>query len=116
MPWPSNVWMGVSVETQRYAFRVDHLRDVPAATRFVSAEPLLGPLAFDLSAIDWLIVGGESGPGRGRSRPIEAEWVRALRDQSNAVAFFFEQWGGRTPKAGGRELDGRQWDEMPNSS
>lgn len=112
LPWPSNVWMGVSVETQRYAFRVDHLRDVPAAIRFVSAEPLLGPVEMDLGGIDWLIVGGESGPG---ARPIDAGWVRSLRDQSAAsgVAFFFKQWGGRTPKAGGRELDGRTWDEMP---
>ncbi len=113
LPWPSNVWMGVSVETQRYTFRVDHLREVPAAIRFVSAEPLLGPVEVDLDGIDWLIVGGESGAG---ARPIDADWVRSLRDQSAAksVAFFFKQWGGRTPKSGGRELDDRQWDEMPN--
>jgi protein gp37 len=113
LSWPSNVWMGVSVETQRYAFRVDHLRDVPAAIRFVSAEPLLGPLELDLDTIDWLIVGGESGAG---ARPIDPDWVRSLRDQSLAggVSFFFKQWGGRTPKAGGRELDGRRWDEMPD--
>ena len=113
LPWPSNVWMGVSVETQRYAFRVDHLRDVPAAIRFVSAEPLLGPLDLDLGSIDWLIVGGESGGG---CRPIDPDWVRSLREQSLAsgVSFFFKQWGGRTPKAGGRELDGRRWDEMPD--
>jgi protein gp37 len=106
--------MGVSVETQRYAFRLDHLREVPAAIRFVSAEPLLGPVELDLVGIDWLIVGGESGP---RARPIDAEWVRALRDASTAsgVRFFFKQWGGRTPKAGGRELDGRNWDEMPTT-
>ena len=112
LPWPANVWMGVSVETQRYAFRVDHLRDVPAATRFVSAEPLLGPLVLDLAGIDWLIAGGESGPG---ARPLDGNWVRLLRDQcvASGVAFFFKQWGGRTPKAGGRELDGRLWDEMP---
>jgi len=110
--WPANVWMGVSVETQRYAFRVDHLRDVPATIRFVSAEPLIGPLELDLAGVDWLIVGGESGSG---ARPIDASWVRSLRDQSEeaSVAFFFKQWGGRTPKAGGRELDGRKWDEMP---
>lgn len=110
--WPANVWMGVSVETQRYAFRVDHLRDVPAAIRFVSAEPLIGSLELDLAEIDWLIVGGESGAG---ARPIDVSWVRSLRDQSEAasVAFFFKQWGGRTPKAGGRDLDGRTWDEMP---
>jgi protein gp37 len=112
MSWPPNVWMGVSVETQRYAFRLDHLREVPAAIRFVSAEPLLGPVELDLTGIDWLIVGGESGS---RARPIDAEWVRALRDAStsSSVRFFFKQWGGRTPKAGGRELDGRNWDEMP---
>lgn len=113
LPWPSNVWMGVSVENQRYAFRLDHLREVPAAIRFVSAEPLLGPLDLDLGGMDWLIVGGESGQ---RARPIDAEWVRALRDAATEahVAFFFKQWGGRTPKAGGRDLDGRTWDEMPN--
>jgi protein gp37 len=114
LSWPPNVWMGVSVETQRYAFRLDHLREVPAAIRFVSAEPLLGRVELDLTGIDWLIVGGESGP---RARPIDAEWVRALRDASTAsgVRFFFKQWGGRTPKAGGRELDGRTWDEMPTT-
>ena len=112
LPWPTNVWMGVSVETQRYAFRVDHLRDVPAATRFVSAEPLLGPLVLDLAGIDWLIAGGESGPG---ARPLDGDWARSLRNQcvASGVAFFFKQWGGRTPKAGGRDLDGRRWDEMP---
>lgn len=114
LPWPPNVWMGVSIETQRYTFRLDHLREVPAAIRFVSAEPLLGSLDLDLASIDWLIVGGESGP---RARPVDAEWVRALRDAATEarVAFFFKQWGGRTPKAGGRELDGRKWDEMPTA-
>ena len=114
LPWPANVWMGVSVETQRYVFRLDHLRDVPAAIRFVSAEPLIGPVEPVLDGIDWLIVGGESGP---RARPVDADWVRALRDESVArgVKFFFKQWGGRTPKAGGRELDGRTWDEMPTA-
>lgn len=110
--WPPNVWMGVSVETQRYAFRLDHLREVPAAIRFVSAEPLLGPLTLDLGGIDWLIVGGESGA---HARPLDEAWVRALRDESTStnVSFFFKQWGGRTPKTGGRLLDGRTWDEMP---
>lgn len=114
LEWPANLWMGVSIENQSYAFRVDHLRRVPAAVRFVSAEPLLGPLRLDLAGIGWVIVGGESGP---RSRPIEVEWVRDLRDQCQAagVPMFFKQWGGRTPKAGGRILDGRQWDEMPDS-
>lgn len=113
LDWPSNVWMGVSVETERYAFRLDHLRSVDAAVRFVSAEPLLGPLPdLDLTSIDWLIAGGESGPN---ARPMDEEWVRGLRDQCGGagVAFFFKQWGGRTPKAGGRELDGALYDEMP---
>ena len=111
--WPANVWIGVSVETERYAFRLDHLRSVEAAVRFVSAEPLLGPLPdLDLTSIDWLIAGGESGPN---ARPMEEEWVRDIRDQCGeaGVAFFFKQWGGRTPKAGGRELDGALHDEMP---
>jgi protein gp37 len=114
LDWPANVWMGVSVETQRYAFRLDQLREVPAAVRFVSAEPLLGSLELDLTDINWLIAGGESGP---RSRPVNADWIESLRDQCAAAdtAFFFKQWGGRTPKAGGRELDGRTWDEMPVS-
>jgi protein gp37 len=113
LDWPENLWMGVSVENHRYAFRVDHLRSVDASVRFVSAEPLLGPMmALDLSAIDWLIAGGESGPG---ARPVEGAWIRGLRDQcaEAGVAFFFKQWGGRTPKAGGRELDGALHDEMP---
>lgn len=112
LPWPPNVWMGVSVETQRYAFRLDHLREVPAAIRFISAEPLLGPLALNLGGLDWLIVGGESGS---HVRPVEADWVRSLRDAAvvDRVPFFFKQWGGRTPKAGGRTLDGRTWDDMP---
>lgn len=112
LDWPSNVWMGVSVESQRYAFRTNHLREVPAAVRFVSAEPLLGPVSFDLDGIQWLIVGGESGP---RARPMDPDWVEQIRDDCLAanVAFFFKQWGGRTPKANGRELDGRTWDELP---
>ena len=114
LDWPSNVWMGVSVESERYTFRIDHLRCVPAAVRFVSAEPLLGPLgAVDLSEIDWVIAGGESGPG---ARPMDIAWGRDLRDQcvTSGVKFFFKQWGGRTPKVGGRELDGRTWDDMPD--
>ena len=105
--------MGVSVETKCYAFRIDHLRQVAAKVRFVSAEPLLGPLPdLDLTGIDWLIAGGESGPG---ARPMDEEWVRNLRDQCGAAgkAFFFKQWGGRTPKANGRHLDGKHHDEMP---
>ncbi len=113
LEWPKNVWMGVSVENARYRFRVDHLRQVPAAVRFISAEPLLGPLGkIDLTGIGWVIVGGESGP---RARPMELSWGREVRDQclANDVRFFFKQWGGRTPKAGGRSLDGRTWDDMP---
>ena len=113
LDWPDNVWMGVSVENDRYAFRIDHLRQVSTAVRFVSAEPLLGPLPnLDLAGIEWLIAGGESGPG---ARRMEETWVRDLRDQCAAaeIPFFFKQWGGRTPKAGGRELLGSTHDEMP---
>lgn len=111
--WPDNLWMGVSVESTRYRFRIDHLRQVPAAVRFLSCEPLLGPLHdIDLNKIDWVIAGGESGPG---ARQMLLPWVSDIRDQCRAadVQFFFKQWGGRTPKAGGRKLDGRTWDEMP---
>lgn len=112
LPWPRNVWIGVSVESDRYLFRLDHLRRVPAAIRFVSAEPLLGPIAPNLEGIDWLIAGGESGPG---ARPVHEDWLRDLRDScaDQAVEFFFKQWGGRFPKAGGRTLDGRVWSDMP---
>lgn len=112
LPWPANVWMGTSVEQQDYAFRADDLKDVPAAVRFLSIEPLLGPVDISLDGIGWVIAGGESGPG---ARPVEADWVRAIRDActSEGVAFFFKQWGGRTPKAGGRTLDGRLWSEYP---
>jgi protein gp37 len=115
--WPlPNVWLGTSVESDDRVRRADHLRAAPAATRFLSLEPLLGPLpSLDLTGIDWVIVGGESGP---RCRPMDAEWVRDLRDRASdqQVAFFFKQWGGRTPKAGGRKLDGRTWDELPVTS
>ncbi len=113
LDWPPNLWMGVTVETPRYAFRIDHLRQVPAAVRFISAEPLLEPLHnLNLASIDWLIAGGESGP---HARTIEHQWVADLRDQCQSadVAFFFKQWGGRTPKAGGRDLEGRRHDDMP---
>jgi protein gp37 len=113
LPWPANVWMGVSVENERYAYRVDHLRDVPAAVRFLSIEPLIAPVGtLDLHGIHWVIVGGESGPS---ARPIDPAWVTDIRDQcvDSGVAFFFKQWGGRTPKAGGRVLEGETWDEMP---
>jgi protein gp37 len=113
LDWHPNIWMGVSVENRRFVPRADYLRTVPAAVRFISAEPLLGPLeGLDLDGIHWLIAGGESGP---RHRPMRAEWVRDLREHcaEAGVAFFFKQWGGRTAKAGGRLLDGRTWDGMP---
>lgn len=113
LPWPANVWMGVSIENRRFVHRADHLREVPAAVRFISAEPLLGPLEnLDLDGIDWLIAGGESGF---RHRPVREEWLLTLRDQCvrQRVAFFFKQWGGVRPKSGGRLLDGREWNEMP---
>jgi protein gp37 len=111
LEWPENVWMGVSVENQDYVHRVDYLRQVPAV-RFLSCEPLLGPLHLHLEGIHWVIVGGESGRGH---RPIEAEWIRDIRKQCEVadVAFFFKQWGGIRPKAGGRELDGCTYDAMP---
>ncbi|GAA2861771.1 DUF5131 family protein [Pseudonocardia halophobica] len=114
--WPSNVWLGTSVESADEAARIDEIRDIRATVKFLSLEPLLGPLAnIDLTGIGWVIVGGESGH---RSRPIREDWVRAIRDACVAagVPFFFKQWGGRTPKAGGRLLDGRTWDEMPRRS
>ncbi len=113
--WPSNVWMGVSVEEPRALNRVDHLREVPAAVRFLSCEPLIAPLReLNLDGIDWVIAGGESGHSH---RPIEAEWVADIRDQCHEaqVPFFFKQWGGRTPKQGGRLLEGVTWDEMPKA-
>ncbi|MCY4164026.1 MAG: phage Gp37/Gp68 family protein [bacterium] len=114
LSWPHNVWMGVSIETARYGFRADHLRTVPSNVRFISAEPLLGPIGpINLDGIDWVIVGGESGPD---CRPMNINWGRELRDHclTSGVKFFFKQWGGRTPKAGGRILDGRTWDDLPN--
>jgi protein gp37 len=113
LPWPENVWMGVSIENKRWARRADRLREVPAAVRFISAEPLLGPLVgLDLTGIDWLIAGGESGP---RHRPVREEWIVDLQRQCKkaGVSFFFKQWGGIRSKAGGRALKGREWSEMP---
>lgn len=112
LPWPDNVWVGVSVENQRQAWRIDELAKVPAAVRFVSAEPLLGPLTLELADVDWLIVGGESGANH---RPIERKWIEDLRDQCSDqdVAFFFKQWGGFHAKEHGRLLDGRTWDALP---
>lgn len=113
LPWPANVWQGVSIETDRYVFRVRDLHEVPAAVRFLSIEPLLGPIPeLPLGGISWVIVGGESGP---RHRPVDPAWVQQIRDQClhAGVPFFFKQWGGSTPKSGGRILDGREWNEMP---
>jgi protein gp37 len=114
--WPDNVWMGVSVENQDYAFRIDLLRQTHACVKFLSLEPLLGPLPhLELEGIHWVIVGGESGP---RARPLEREWVTEIRDQCLAqkVPFFFKQWGGTNKKKTGRLLDGRTWDEWPRES
>jgi protein gp37 len=111
--WPPNVWMGVSVENQDYTFRIKHLRRTDARLRFLSLEPLLGPLPhLDLDTIDWVIVGGESGPG---ARPMQKEWVVDIRDQclQADIPFFFKQWGGFNKKRNGRVLQGRTWDEMP---
>ena len=111
--WPANVWMGVSVENEKYKFRIDHLRKTRAKTKFLSLEPLLGPLPnLNLKKIDWVIVGGESGPG---ARPMQQAWVEDIRDQCGEadVAFFFKQWGGTNKKRTGREFEGRTWDDMP---
>jgi protein gp37 len=111
-----NVWLGTSIESEGYVWRADWLRQAPAAVRFISAEPLLGSLhGLDLDGIDWLIAGGESGPD---FRPVQGEWIRHLRDrcQVDDTAFFFKQWGGRTPKSNGRELDGQVYSEMPGVS
>ncbi len=113
LPWPPHIWIGVSIETDRYTDRAGDLRAVPAALRFVSAEPLLGPLpSLNLDGIHWLITGGESGP---HHRPCDPDWVRDLRDRcvASGVAFFHKQWGGATHSAGGRMLDGRTWDQVP---
>jgi len=113
LDWPPNVWMGVSIESERYLWRADRLQTVPAAVRFLSAEPLLGPIDnVDLDGLDWVIAGGESGPG---ARPMDPAWVRTLRDlcRDAGVPFFFKQWGGVQKKKNGRTLDGRTWDQMP---
>ncbi len=113
LPWPENIWMGVTVESPDYASRIEHLRMVGAAVRFLSLEPLLGPMPrMDLSGVDWVIVGGESGPG---ARPMSATWVRDIHCQCREahVPFFFKQWGGPNRKKTGRLLDGRTYDEMP---
>lgn len=113
--WSNNIWLGTSIESMEVARRADALREVPAAIRFISAEPLLGPLdELDLSGIDWVIGGGESGPG---FRPPSYGWATGLRDLCvrSGAAFFWKQWGGQTPKASGRLLDGRTWDEYPKA-
>lgn len=115
LPWSPNVWMGVSVERGDYTFRIAHLRQTTAAVKFLSLEPLLGPLPdLDLAGIDWVIVGGESGP---RARPMDPSWAVGIRDQCRraGVPFFFKQWGGRNKKAAGRLLEGRTWDQRPGA-
>ena len=115
LPWPKNVWLGVSVENAEYQWRIGHLRRTGAAIKFLSLEPLLGPLNnLNLTDIDWAIAGGESGPN---ARPMNPAWVRSIRDQCSAanVAFHFKQWGGVNKKKTGRILDGRTWDELPNT-
>ncbi|MCB0377329.1 MAG: phage Gp37/Gp68 family protein [Bdellovibrionales bacterium] len=116
LPWPPNIWMGVSVENQKYTSRIKHLTKVPAKVRFLSIEPLIGPIKkLPLRGIHWVIVGGESGPG---ARPIEKEWVRDIRDRciDRDVPFFFKQWGGVRKHTTGRRLDRRLWNEMPSTS
>ena len=116
LPWAPNIWMGVSVENADYLFRVDHLRKSRALVKFLSIEPLLGPVpGLDLTGIDWVIAGGESGPG---AREMRDDWVRQIRECCSraAVPFFFKQWGGVLKSKTGRTLDGRTWDEMPSES
>lgn len=111
--WTPNIWMGVSVEDQDYTFRIDRLRETGACVKFLSLEPLLGPLPnLNLKGIDWVIVGGESGPG---ARPMRKEWVIDIREQclKARVPFFFKQWGGFNKKKAGRSLEGKTWDQMP---
>lgn len=113
LPWLPHIWMGVSVENKDYTYRIDHLRDSGACVKFLSLEPLLGPFRrLNLRGIDWVIVGGESGPG---ARPMDPAWVIEIRDQclEAGVPFFFKQWGGVNKKKTGRELEGRTWDETP---
>lgn len=114
LPWPRNLWMGVTVENSDFVHRIDHLRMVNAAVRFLSLEPLLGPMPeLDLSGIDWVIVGGESGPG---ARPMEKDWVLDILNQceQEKIPFFFKQWGGPNKKKAGRILDGKLYDGVPD--
>ncbi len=113
LPWPDNVWVGASVETAEFARRAEDLRRVPSRLRFLSVEPLLGPIPqLELEGIGWVIVGGESGPG---ARPMQTEWVREIRDAcvKRQIPFFFKQWGGVHKGRNGRLLDGRTWEQMP---
>jgi protein gp37 len=115
LTWTPNIWMGVTVEDQEYTYRIDHLRNTGAATKFLSLEPLLSGIPeLNLEQIDWVIVGGESGP---KSRPIEKQWVIDIRNKciENNVPFFFKQWGGINKKKAGKELEGRIWNEMPGT-
>lgn len=114
LPWPDNLWMGVTVENQRYSFRVDHLRQVPAVIRFLSVEPMLGPIKLDLEGIDWVRCGGETEPGY---RELDPNWVRQLRDQCVAarVPFSFMHWSGLHRQDHGRLLDGQVWDQVPQA-
>jgi protein gp37 len=115
LTWAPNIWMGVSVESQDYTFRIDHLKQTRARIKFLSLEPLLGALPnLDLHGIDWVIVGGESGPG---ARPVNPSWVLDIRNQcqQNGAPLFFKQWGGFNKKKAGRMLEGRTWDEMPST-
>jgi protein gp37 len=114
LPWPANIWQGVSVESDRFLHRIEQLQGVNAKVRFLSIEPLLGPIEdLPLAGISWVIVGGESGH---RHRPVDPGWVREIRDQcvDAGIPFFFKQWGGRFPKAGGRQLDGKEWNQLPH--
>jgi len=116
LPWHDNIWMGVSAESADYTYRIDDLRKVPASVRFLSVEPLLGPIPrLPLQGVHWVIVGGESGPG---ARAVDPRWVRKIKDRcvAQGVPFFFKQWGGTRKKLTGRELDGRTWDQMPESN
>jgi len=115
LEWAPNIWMGVSVELEKYSFRIDHLRQTGAIVKFLSLEPLLGPMPeLKLENINWVIVGGESGP---RARPVDRDWVLDIRNQCwrAEVPFFFKQWGGFNKKKNGRMLEGRTWDEIPNN-
>jgi protein gp37 len=113
LPWADNIWMGVTVEDRKCAFRIEHLRGTPAEIKFISMEPLLEPIAeLDLIGIDWVIVGGESGPG---ARPLNEDWAMDIKEkcQTSNIPFFFKQWGGVNKKKSGRLLEGRLWNQMP---